>query len=88
VFRDRGWRILGTNVRLRTGEIDLLVTRDGRRSVVEVKTALGGGSPIDRVDDAKHARLWELARHVGADGVFLVEVRVTPSGARIAWSPG
>ncbi len=55
---------------------------------MEVKTGLGETSPIDRVDDAKEARLWTLARHLAADGVLLAEVRLRPEGVRVAWSPG
>lgn len=55
--------------------------------MVEVKACIGDGTPIDRVDGAKEARLRAIAHHVGATGVLLAEVRLTAGGALVSWSP-
>ncbi|NND83976.1 MAG: YraN family protein, partial [Acidimicrobiia bacterium] len=85
---DRGFTVLAANHRTPAGEADLIVGLEDRRWVVEVKTGVGGGAPIDRIDEAKHARLWAIAGFLDADGVLLVEVRLTAGGAVVAWSPG
>lgn len=65
----RGWRIVGRNVRLRSGEIDLIAL-DGRALVfVEVKTRSQAavatdpllGRPVLAVGTRKQARLRRLA---------------------------
>jgi putative endonuclease len=66
-LRGLGWRIVGRNVRLPSGELDL-VALDGRTLVfVEVKAgrvgaALGPERPADAVGAKKQSRLRRLAR--------------------------
>lgn len=58
----RGYRIVGRNVRLRRGEIDLVVRRGRTVILVEVKTrqSLTAGAGHDAVDQDKRRRLIAL----------------------------
>jgi putative endonuclease len=62
-YRLRGYEIVDRNLRLRSGEIDLLVRRGKTVAVVEVKTrqTLTAGEGHDAVDGAKRTRLVKLA---------------------------
>jgi putative endonuclease len=62
-FQEQGYRVLARNWRCRTGEIDLVVTRDDAVVVVEVKTRRGEGfgHPFEAIDARKRVRLWRLA---------------------------
>jgi putative endonuclease len=62
-YRLRGYRILGRNVKLRSGEIDLVVRRGRTVAIVEVKTRqnLIAGPGYDAVDPRKRERLVRLA---------------------------
>lgn len=59
----RGYRIVGRNVRLARGEIDLLVRRGRTLVVAEVKTrqSLAAGEGFEAVDRRKRERLIALA---------------------------
>ncbi len=61
-FRLRGYRIVGRNVRLRRGEIDLIVRRGTTLVFVEVKTrqSLSAGEGYDAVDRRKQLQLIAL----------------------------
>lgn len=62
----RGWRILGRNVRCgRVGEIDIVAKRGGILAFVEVKTRTSArfGTPGEAVTWRKQARIRALARH-------------------------
>ena len=62
-YRVRGYRIVERNLRLRAGEIDLVVRRGKTVAIVEVKTrqSLAAGEGHEAVDRAKRARLIQLA---------------------------
>lgn len=62
------WRVDGEPREL-TLEADLLVARDGRRYVVEVKT--GGATQVERRDTRR--QLLEYAAYYRADGVLLYD---------------
>jgi putative endonuclease len=69
-YRLRGYSIAGRNVRLRSGEIDLIVRRGRVLAFVEVKTrqSLTAGEGFEAVDRAKQLQLVRLtedylARH-------------------------
>ena len=73
-YRVRGYSIVERNLRLRAGEIDLLVRRGKTIVVAEVKTrqSLRAGEGHDAVNAAKRARLVQLAdeylaRHPGEE---------------------
>ena len=61
-YRLRGYRILGRNVRLRSGEIDLVVRRGRTVVIAEVKTrqSLAAGEGHEAVDRRKRERLIRL----------------------------
>ena len=62
-YRLRGYRIAGRNVRLRSGEIDLVVRRGKLLAIVEVKTRQSrtAGEGHEAVDARKRMRLVRLA---------------------------
>jgi len=62
-YRVRGYRIVGRNVRLRSGEIDLVVRRGSMLVVAEVKTrqSHAAGEGHDAVDASKRAQLVRVA---------------------------
>lgn len=61
-YRLRGYRILGRNVRLAAGEIDLVAKRGRTIAIVEVKTrqSLAAGEGFAAVDQRKRERLVRL----------------------------
>lgn len=77
----RGWRILGRNVRIGRGELDIIARRGAVLAFVEVKARRSTtcGSPEDAVRPAKRrqvarlAELWLAARPWALHGV--AEVR-------------
>jgi putative endonuclease len=62
-YRLRGYRVVARNVRLRDGEIDLVVRRGRTLVIVEVKTrqSTTAGEGFDSVDRAKREQLVRLA---------------------------
>ncbi|MGZ4809754.1 MAG: YraN family protein [Thermoanaerobaculia bacterium] len=62
-YRLRGYRIIGRNVRLSAGEIDLVLRRGRTVVIAEVKTrqSLTAGEGHDAVDREKRMRLIRLA---------------------------
>lgn len=62
-YRLRGYRILGRNVRMGRGEIDLVVRRGKTVAFVEVKTRqrLWAGEGFEAVDHRKEKQLADLA---------------------------
>ncbi len=69
-YRLRGYRVVGRNVRLHSGEIDLVLRRGRTVVIAEVKTrqSLAAGEGFDAVDARKRERLVRLAgEYVGAD---------------------
>lgn len=67
-YRLRGYRILGRNVRLAAGEIDLVAKRGRTIAIVEVKTrqSLAAGEGFEAVDRRKRERLVRLgSQYVG-----------------------
>jgi putative endonuclease len=59
----RGWRVLGRNVRIGRGELDLIVRRGGVLAFVEVKARRSAacGAPEDAVDGRKRRQVARLA---------------------------
>ena len=62
-YRLRGYRIVGTNVRLRGGELDLVVRRRSTLVFVEVKTRRSrtAGEGFDAVDQTKRHQIARVA---------------------------
>lgn len=88
----RGAAIVGTNVPVGRGEIDLLVRFGDATVAVEVKTvgsAAMAADPVDRISPAKLAQVRRLAstlaaRH-GRLRVDFVGVRVGSEGVVVNW---
>lgn len=93
----RGWRVLGRNVRIGRGELDLIVRRGGTLAFVEVKARRSAacGAPEDAVDARKRhqvgrlAEIWLGARPWAMRGVrevrfdvVAVDATVTPATVR------
>ena len=76
-LQTRGWTLLGRNVRIGRGELDLIVRRGDVLAFVEVKARRSGscGTPEDAVDGRKRrqvarlAELWLAARPWALRGV-------------------
>lgn len=58
-----GYTILDRNWRCAQGEIDIVASRAGSLSIVEVKTRRSEafGHPFEAIDERKRRRLWRLA---------------------------
>lgn len=78
LLTERGYRVLERNVRLKSGEIDLVAEEAGTVVFVEVKARTRGGpeSPLEAVDRRKQARL------TGAATEWLAERGLIDSPAR------
>lgn len=63
-LKKKGYRILGRNIRMKFGEIDILAQKGEDIVLVEVKTktSLQFGQPYEEVDYFKKKKLWNLAR--------------------------
>lgn len=75
------------NLRVGSGELDLIVRLEGDRVAVEVKTVSGDAEPLDAYDRAKHDQVRDLAAIAGCDRVDVVGVRVSEVGVEIRWLP-
>ena len=81
-------RIVGRNVDIDGGEIDLCALDSGVRVAVEVRTVSGGADPIDAIDREKRERVERLAIRMGAQRVDLIGIRLGDSGIDVHWVPG
>jgi putative endonuclease len=88
---DRGWTLLGRNVRIGRGELDLIARRGGVLAFVEVKgrRSAACGSPEDAVDGRKRrqvarlSELWLAARPWALRGVSEVRFDVVAVDATV-----
>jgi putative endonuclease len=93
-----GWTVVGRNVRLPGGEIDLVALDGPELVLVEVKTrrSTAAGHPLEAVDPRKYARLRRLAGAYLAAGapphgglrIDVVGVLLGPDGPRISHVTG
>ena len=79
--------ILERNTRIGRGELDLIVSIDGERVVVEVKTGSGDNDPIFHFDSAKQQQVRSLASARGIARVDYVGVNMSGRGATVRWLP-
>lgn len=77
-YRRRGFRLLERNWRIRAGELDLVLGREGLVVFCEVKTRTGGafGWPFEAVTAAKQRKIRSLAE------LFLAARRLRPDAVR------
>jgi len=87
-LEDHGLDVVGRNVEIGGGELDLLARDRRRRIVVEVRSITGPGDPVEAFDEAKARQVGRLARLAGADRVDLVAVRLSPEAAEVRWVKG
>jgi putative endonuclease len=88
----QGWVLLGRNVRIGRGELDLIARRGGVLAFVEVKARRSAscGAPEDAVDRRKRrqvarlAELWLAARPWALRGVSDVRFDVVAVDATVA----
>ena len=86
-----GWTLLGRNVRIGRGELDLIMRRGGVLAFVEVKARRSAtcGAPEDAVDGRKRrqvcrlAELWLAARPWALHGVSDVRFDVVAVDATV-----
>lgn len=79
--------MIASNLVFKDGEIDLLADDHGVRVAVEVRTRIGGGDPIDAIDQPKRDHVIRLARRAGATRVDLIGIRLDSGGVDIHWVP-
>lgn len=82
--------VLARNLSVGRGEIDVLASIAGTRSVVEIRSVRQGREwidPISAFDEAKSRQVQLLAGRVGARRVDLVTVSFSPAGVDLHWLP-
>ena len=79
--------ILERNTRIGRGELDLIVSIDGERVAVEVKTGSGDNDPIFNFDSAKQQQVRSLASARGIARVDYVGVSTSGRGVTVRWLP-
>lgn len=89
---DRGVRLVGRNVRVGRGEIDLHVLIDGTSTAVEVKTRIGGASPhaaLAQFSEGKAATVRRYARLLTPPAwrVDLIAVTLRAPSVDVHWVP-
>ncbi len=84
----RGAEVVGRNVRLDVGEIDIIARVGELRVLVEVRTTIDTAHPDDLFPEAKRRRLRRLAAVGRCDRIDLVWVRLGDTEVWINWIPG
>ncbi|MCZ6457499.1 MAG: YraN family protein [Actinobacteria bacterium] len=85
---DHGLGVVGANLRISDGEIDLIAIDHNTRVVVEVRTTRHLADPIDAVGEAKRRRVRGLAGGMGAHRVDFIGIRISQAGFDVHWLPG
>lgn len=76
------------NAAIDGGEVDLLMSDNGAKVAVEVRTVTGAGDPIDAVDAGKRSHVARLAGELGASRVDYLGIGFRPWGIEVHWVPG
>ncbi|MXY77209.1 MAG: YraN family protein [Acidimicrobiia bacterium] len=84
-----GVRVLGRNIRIGKGEVDLVAADRTGRFAVEVKTGMekAGENPRWNFTDRKARQVVRMARSLGIRRVDLVTVVVGDDGVGVEWHP-
>jgi Holliday junction resolvase-like predicted endonuclease len=82
-----GRTVLGRNVRHRIGEVDLVVGWQHQTVAIEVKTLIGAGNPLARIDSLKQRRLRRMTRKQGSRRVEVVAVSLYEEHVEVRWVP-
>ncbi len=88
ILTRHGLRVVGRNVAVGRGEVDILALDGRSRVVVEVRTITGNHEPLEAYDSVKAAQVSRLAARVGADRVDLVAIRLSRRAAELRWVRG
>lgn len=88
VLAEHGVEVVGHNVLVGRGELDLVGVENGRRIVVEVRTVSGPANPLHAFDHGKRSRVSRFARQIGARRVDLMAVRLDTDAAEVRWVKG
>ncbi|MGH8949048.1 MAG: YraN family protein [Acidimicrobiia bacterium] len=83
-----GLDLVGRNIEVGRGELDLLALDRGQRVVVEVRAITSVRDPIDAIGPGKRRRVTRLAGAVGASRVDFLGVRIGPDDVVVHWVPG
>jgi Holliday junction resolvase-like predicted endonuclease len=87
-LEERGVTIVGLNVDVAGGEIDIVGVDRGTRVAYEVRSRFGGSDPVDAAGAGKRSHVAALARAVGAARADLIGIRIDPKGFDLHWVPG
>jgi putative endonuclease len=77
-LKSKGYKIIGKNLRSRSGELDIVANDHGTLVFIEVKTRTSEmfGLPIQGIDERKQNRIKILAkRYIAEKGLIEQEVR-------------
>lgn len=88
LLRRHGLSVVGRNVEVDGGELDILALEGPVRVAVEVRTITGPGDALQAFGPAKAAQVRRLAGRVGAQRVDLVAIRLTGEAAEARWVRG
>ena len=83
-----GLEVIGRNVEVGRGEVDLLALDQGRRVAVEVRATTADRDPIDAIGPRKRRHVTRLAGALGAHRVDFLGVRIGSDGVVVHWVPG
>jgi hypothetical protein len=86
VLVGRGMTVLGRNVAVGRGEVDLVMRTGRQRVVVEVRTVVGSLRPEERFHVGKRRQVSSLAGRMGVGRVDLVGVGLDRTGVTVHWS--
>lgn len=83
-----GATVVGRNVVVGRGELDIVAHHGTERVAVEVRTITGDHEPLAAFDHAKAEQVARLASAVGAHRVDVVALRLGVDAAEIRWVRG
>lgn len=84
---ERGAVIESRNLRVSSGELDLVVRLDDTRIAVEVKTVTAPFDPLDAFDARKRDQVKNVATAEACDRVDLIAVTVSENTVEVRWLP-